>query len=227
MKLSAHWCKLENLASIIKQYRGSVSVLLIVALSLTSMNRVYSVSEQIRAVPYDGVTLYRGLFFASGPVALKIPTLRKTAKYFPADYKNMEPRLIKYIQDKDPNFFNNFAKEIQSGDRMRVARAIIATNKLQRQAVMDLTRDSKSKFALQTRQMASRSADPEPDQDHDIAVAVLTAVAVFVLILVALVLVAEPTAELKGLKFEQYVNEIVSVMPRARFDVVKPEAARP
>ena len=61
----------------LRRLTSLIAVVLAVALASTLINRVYSIPLEAPAAPYDGVTLYRALFFASGPVAGKIPTIQK------------------------------------------------------------------------------------------------------------------------------------------------------
>src|SRR5438874_2004172 len=88
--------------------------------------------------PLDGVTLYRALFFGSGPLADKIPTVAKVRPFLPPDYVSLQDPMIDKIQAKDPNFFKTFATEIQSGDHLRVAAAILNANKIQRDALIEV-----------------------------------------------------------------------------------------
>src|SRR5215471_2582610 len=101
-----------------------VATALVLLLVLSFINLGYTSPQRTSATPYDGQTLFRGLFFGSGPVAAKVPTVTKVAPYFPAEYKSVESQVIKYLQTRDPTFFDRFAKDIQSGDRVRIAAAI-------------------------------------------------------------------------------------------------------
>ena len=222
--------RLWTLASGFGWFSGGLTVVLILAITVistnvSSINRVAPVSEHVQASPYDGVTLYRGLFFASGPVATKIPTLRKAAPYFPAAYKSLEGQMINYMRQKDPTFFDRFAREIQSGDRVRVAEALRSTNKLQKQAVLEATKNSRTPFAVEVRRRSTiLRADPETDKDKDIALVVVTDkdIAIVLIYVITDIPVAETPTELKGLKFEQYVDEVVRTVPRARLEVRQP-----
>ncbi|HUQ34668.1 MAG TPA: hypothetical protein VM095_21295 [Pyrinomonadaceae bacterium] len=196
------------------RFGSSIAVVLVLALSVTSLNQVYSISEQAQTAPYDGITLYRGLFFASGPVVNKIATLNKASRYFTPEYKGLEGQVIKYLQGNDPTFFDNFAREIQSGDRARVAAVIRNTNKLQREALIAVTRKSRSRFASQVRQLTAQ-AEPSPDTDvaKDIAIIVILYVPVITMVVAA---DKAMPVEMKGLKFDQYVDEIVKAVPKMR-----------
>src|SRR5437870_2246999 len=85
---------------------------------------------QTKPETYNGETLYRGLFFASGPVAAKIPTVQRVERYLPPEYKALEDKVVQHIKSTNPTFFPNFEKEIQSGDHLRVAAAISQAAKL-------------------------------------------------------------------------------------------------
>src|SRR5262249_12647774 len=176
---------------------------------------------QVTQRPYDGITIYRGLFFGSGPVVNKIPSLRKVAGYYPPEYKALEGPITNYIKKKDPNYFVTFAADIQSGDRARVAAAIRRTNQLQREALLEVTKNQQTPLAQQARRLRENPAtpkEPEPENDANVAVEVVVWVALFVAIVIWLVAQPRPT-DLKGLRFEQYVDEIVRVMPNQRATV--------
>ncbi len=197
-------------ATFFKRLSGGLAILLALAMSISLISRVYSVPQRVQVRPYDGVTLYRGLFFASGPVAGKISTLGKVSRYFPPEYKSLENPIIKYIQEKDPKFFDRFAQEIQSGDRVRVAAEIRSTNKLQREALLAVTKNSTTPFALKARRLVNPTEkEPEAENDANVAIEVLVFVLVFVV-----AFWAAPPDELKGLTFERYVDEIVRAVPR-------------
>ena len=220
----------QKRSTIFRRVSSGIAVVLAVAVTVSLVNSAHSVQAPVQGAPYDGVTLYRGLFFASGPVASKIPTIRKVAPYLPADYKNLESQIIKYIQAKDPSYFDRFANEIQSGDRVKVANAIVRTNKLQKEAVLEVTKGSKAQFASQVRRLnnpsMTRASDPEAENDANVAAAVevwlALVVAIAGFIVVAFVLLKTKPAELKGLKYEQFVDEIVRAVPRARPSVLQP-----
>jgi SdpC family antimicrobial peptide len=203
-------------AAIVRRLSSAVAIVAAVAVTISFINSVYSDPQKVQAArPYDGLTLYRALFFASGPVAAKIPTIQKAAPYLPADYKNLEGQITKYIQAKDPAYFDNFARDIQSGDRVRVSEAIKRTSKLQREAMLAVTTRSKAQFATQVRRLrVEKEPDPEAENDANVAVEVL----VFVLIFVTVFWESpksRPT-QLKGLSFERYVDEVTRAVPKAQ-----------
>jgi SdpC family antimicrobial peptide len=211
------------------RFSSVLALLLATALVISLINRTPSVTAQKIAKPYDGLTIYRGLFFASGPVASKVPTVTKSAKYLPAEYKAMESQIITYIRTKDPAYFERFGQEMQSGDRVRVADAIKKTNLLQKEALLSLTKNSRTSFATQVQRLkdpeavrrSSKAEPDEPENDANVAVEAVVWVALFVVVFIWLV--APKTAtELKGLKFDQYVDEVVRAVPKAQLREAMP-----
>lgn len=196
---------------IIARLRNGLAVLLALALTGTVINRVYSVPPAPPAVPYDGLTLYRALFFGVGPLAAKIPTIRKSAPYFPAEYKSLEGEMTKYIQRKDPKFFERFAGDIQSGDRVKVAAAIKSANKLQRESLFAVAKNSNTQFASQVRRVSDQpQPQPTPELITDVVIIILD-----IGIILANVTTKTLPDALKGLSFERYVDEIVHAVPKA------------
>jgi SdpC family antimicrobial peptide len=209
--------KQKNRRRIFGRYAAGIAVVLTVAITVSFLNGSYSVAEPVQLRPYDGLTLYRAFFFGQGPVVSKIPSLSKVARYFPTDYKNLEGPITNYIRKKDPTFFEQFGRDIQSGDRVKVSAAIRRGNRLQKEALIEVTKNSRTQFASQVRRLQSRpgpASEPEPENDANVAVEVVVWVALFVAIVIWLVAEKTPPNELKGLRFEQYVDEIVRTMPR-------------
>jgi len=197
---------------------GAAVILLAFMLAFAKMHANSSGSAQVRGqVPtYDGVTLYRALFFGSGQLATQIPTLRKITPYYPAEYKSLEGKAIDYIKAKDPSFFDSFARDIQSGDRVKVGQALKRANIVQKDAILDLTRNYQTPFASDMRRMR---AEPEPSPSPEPFVQVVWIVCLYVPIVVSAASVRLPIADTKGLTFERYVDEIVQSVPRSRLPV--------
>jgi len=172
--------------------------------------KVETATVKVQPRPYDGKTLYEALFFASGPLATKIPTVQKAAPYFPAEYKSLEPSIEKYILANNPTFFQNFANDIQSGNRVRVAAAIKSANVQQRAALIAVTKDSKTPLGTRVRTLGSAPEPDEPENDANVAVEVL----VWVLVLVVAFLETPRPTELSGLTFDTYIDEIVRAVPK-------------
>jgi SdpC family antimicrobial peptide len=159
--------------------------------------------------PHDGVTLYRGMFFASGPVGGQIPTIRRVGPLLPAEYKALEPQAIQYIQAKDPRFFDEFAREIESGNHVRVANEIRRATAVHRQTMRAITSNSNSELAKHLRLTATLESEPDN----------LDGPVVFVVVVVVAVLLfwAQPMGPmLQGLTFDRYVDEVVRTFPAAR-----------
>jgi len=187
--------------------------------SIIAVFLVFVVSLQMcsaQPTALDGVTLYRALFFASGPLGQKIPTLQKARPFLPPDYVSMQDTMIKQIRQKDPKFFDTFAAEIQSGDHVRVAAELLRANAVQRDTLRELTKTRDTQFAKNvqrlTPEILARPVET-PEVEGNVAVFVIA-----IVLIVALAVVIAPEAKpeaLKGLSFERYVNEIVQNVPAA------------
>ena len=203
---------------IAKRIAEAIAIVVAIAIMFTLINGGYSTPAQVRIErPYDGVTIYRGLFFGNGPVVSKLPTLRKVAGFYPPEYKALETPVINYIKSKDPTYFDKFAADMQSGDRARVADAIKRTNQLQKEALLAVTKNQRSTLAQQVQRLKVNPApasEPEPENDANVAVEVVVWVALFVAIVIWLVAPQARPTELKGLRFEAYVDEITRAMPK-------------
>lgn len=111
------------------QWIAVLCVLLIFAPILWDLPQASSAEPVQR---YDGVTLYRGIFFGYGPVADKIPEVRDHLKleYFLTDpvmmngFITLYNRVMGEIRRIDPNFFNDFALAMQSGDYLLIQEMI-------------------------------------------------------------------------------------------------------
>ncbi len=206
---------------IFKSLSAAVAVVVAVALTVSLVNRVYSLPQRPEATPYDGVTLYRALFFASGPVANRIPTIVRVGPYLPSEYKDLEGQLIEYIRGKDQNFFDRFAREIQSGDRVRVLAAIKSANALQKESVIAVTSNSRTRFASEVRRERAAAAEPSPQPSPGV-ITDLASCAIIVAIVHVLTGPSVPS-ELKGLSVERYIDEIVRAVPKMPQSAFHPE----
>ncbi len=85
-------------------------------------------------LPYDGDTLFRGVFFAAGPVAKLLPEIWRNpevAAYFeqarpavPAEQAAASiDQIVGALNAQDPAFFGRFASDMQSGNRVRISQA--------------------------------------------------------------------------------------------------------
>jgi len=86
---------------------------------------------------YDGETLFRGIFFAQGPVADQFPEIWKDQQNI--DFvEQMNTRQVREsatafmagMRAKDPTFFDRFASDIQSGNPVLVDDALQYAAKL-------------------------------------------------------------------------------------------------
>lgn len=96
-------------------------------------------TQQTNKVPYSGEELFRGIFFLEGEVANKIPEIRNLKKISGfnkiSDYKKdllekTRSRIVSEIKKDHPDFFPNFAKTLQSGDRVKIQQTLIEVDKL-------------------------------------------------------------------------------------------------
>jgi SdpC family antimicrobial peptide len=202
---SAGWVRLRIV------WRLSSVIAIVVAVAVT-ISVLSSGPTPVAAAPYDGVTVYRALFFASGPLASKIPTIQKASRYLPASYKGLEAQVIKYIQTNNPKFFDNFGREIQSGDRVRVAAAIRSVRPLQKEALLAITKNQKGQFSSDVARLRVENP-PEAENDGNVAVEVL----VFVVLFVTVFWESPKNGKmaLQGLTFDRYVDEVVRAVPRS------------
>lgn len=77
-----------------------------------------------------GEEAFRGLFFAEGVVAAKLPPawgpleLSKLSPEEQAQHSQRRSQLVASIQKADPTFFERFGADIQSGDHLRIEQAL-------------------------------------------------------------------------------------------------------
>jgi hypothetical protein len=115
---------------------------------------------------YDGVTLYRGLAFGQGPVGALFPEL-EGLRQLTAKSDDRISAMVDQIAMADPTFFDRFAADIQSGDRVRIRAAL--------QEADSIGAVASSRIAI-----SQNSAYDVVDQS-DIIVLVITLVIVFVI----------------------------------------------
>lgn len=86
---------------------------------------------------YDGEELYRALFFLEGPAALLLPEQRVDAAQVQSAFAELSEdeqqivaelrnQIVDVIKDNDATYFSAFAGDIQSGNPVRVERALVA-----------------------------------------------------------------------------------------------------
>lgn len=173
-----------------------------------------------------GIELYRGLFFASGPVGQMIPTMQKLAPYLPTEYKQLEGPMIAYIQRKDPGFFARFASQIQSGNHVEVANALNEARPIHKEALLEVAKISQPEFAkrLQAAIPEATNAPTTPqykqirmaDRNPEVDVTLAVELALFLLVVLVLAIFAKttPPPNLQGITFDKLVDEIVVKVPR-------------
>ncbi|HSP17292.1 MAG TPA: hypothetical protein VLV78_21290 [Thermoanaerobaculia bacterium] len=78
---------------------------------------------------YSGEDLFRGIFFAEGDIAAKVPELRRLREAYglsalndkqKAAVRHLQDELIAQIKKADASYFTDFQAEIQSGNQVRV-----------------------------------------------------------------------------------------------------------
>ena len=88
--------------------------------------------EKTVAQSYSGEDLFKGIFLLQGAVADQISVFKKTKANFPmqgdADaqlqYNQIVDEVVEVIRTNNPQFFNAFRANIQSGDHLRVAKTL-------------------------------------------------------------------------------------------------------
>jgi len=72
----------------------------------------------------DGEAIFRGLFFAQGPVAAKFPRLAAADVAPPAELSASLDLLVAELRKNDPTFFDRFGAAMTSGRRHQIAAAL-------------------------------------------------------------------------------------------------------
>jgi len=92
-----------------------------------------AVAQPKQARSYSGEVLFRGLLFADGPVAERIPELQRAKVVYGfnrlnakqlAAVRHLEQELINRLKRGDPRYFDRFQRDIQSGDHRRVQKSL-------------------------------------------------------------------------------------------------------
>jgi cannibalism toxin, SdpC family len=91
---------------------------------------------QTTGTHYRGETVFRGLFFGTGPIAKKFPEIWEDPMLLHYNealnnkpelvrkLNELRNKLVKRIAKKDPDFFQRFGEDIQSGDHLIVQAAV-------------------------------------------------------------------------------------------------------
>lgn len=80
---------------------------------------------------YNGETLFAGLYFGEGPVAKMFPEIWESTQVAQQvsqaqnseSWNKTKAEAIAWVRTNDPDFFNRFEQDIQSGNHMRVGQA--------------------------------------------------------------------------------------------------------
>lgn len=78
----------------------------------------------MKLIEHDSLTLFKGLVLRTGPVAEAVYPEQSIGDTTSPTARRFERDLIRQIRKSDPSFFSRFAREITSGDHVRVAAAI-------------------------------------------------------------------------------------------------------
>lgn len=124
--------------------------------SLTACNAIptsgaSSITARLERTNYDGQTLLRGLFFGIGPVAELFPEiwdsprvrqLREANQLSPELLSKNVDAMIGKLNEEQPKFWVSFADNVQSGDRVRIEKAILdAANLISAVVSVNVTTD--------------------------------------------------------------------------------------
>ncbi len=121
---------------ILRICRQSLAVCLapLIACNAIPTSSSSSTAARLERTSYDGETILRGLFFGVGPVAgffpeiwdnARVRQLKEASQLSPEmQLKNVDAIVAKLTQDH-PEFWVSFADNVQSGDRVRIERAIL------------------------------------------------------------------------------------------------------
>lgn len=85
----------------------------------------------------SGVTLFRGIFLGTGPVADVVPSIAGVPGNFEPMIIELEPAVIAHVRNAAPSFFPRFGSALQSGDPTQVGRALERGTVLFRSALAD------------------------------------------------------------------------------------------
>ena len=94
---------------------------------------------------FDGVTVFRGIYFGNGPVARLLPEIWdapsvrhiRPALTSPKTLA-VEAQLIHRLQQRDPRFFDRFASQLQSGNPVMVSAGLHEANSTLRDVLASL-----------------------------------------------------------------------------------------
>lgn len=177
-----------------------------------------SVREKTRQQPttpsYSGKTIFKGLFFAEGPIAKKFPEiwknpsvtqqLSKMTAEQQVEAEELETKILNWIEVERPQFFDEFRQAIQSGEHLQIRKALDRSSSLTLKAIEDITGINPNKAVANPAKSA---------QEETCAVVVFVAVAAVVEALAFYVAKESKSAD-SSLRVEEFVNEISTRLHR-------------
>lgn len=103
--------------------------------SLTSCGATPNSVLRTNATAFNGKTLYQGLFFGEGPAAKLMPEIwqgsdvkrvkGEMTKEQRQAAQNIRSKITRGLTKENPSFFKTFAREVQSGNPVRVEGALV------------------------------------------------------------------------------------------------------
>ncbi|WP_103020450.1 hypothetical protein [Salinibacter altiplanensis] len=191
----------------------------VMALSITACDSSgISVKEKTPQQPttqaYSGKTIFKGLFFAEGPVAKKYPEiwknpsvtqqLSKMTTEQQAEAEELETKILNWIGEERPQFFGEFRQAIQSGDHLQIRKALDRSSTLTLNAIEDITGINPEKAVANPAKSAGEGT---------CAVVVFAAVAAVVVALAFYVAEISKSTD-SSLRVEEFVDEIAARLHR-------------
>jgi hypothetical protein len=127
--------------------RRAVSLVLSISLAASSLPAATSSATTQTRTPAqreDGEALFRAIFFQTGPLADEIPELRRVksiegVRRLTPQQANavhvFQSRLVQELRAARPTFFQDFERQLRSGDRARISRALAEAAQLSKQVL--------------------------------------------------------------------------------------------
>lgn len=189
-----------------------LALFLAVAMLATAMISVESKANAAStSVHYDGKTLFEGFFFGRGPVAKLFGSYYKGMPKPTAEAIATQDAWTQQIAQKDPSFFQEFANDMYSGDRARVAEAFEAAN-------WKLAEVMAPKLGLTPSELLSNAASGKGSAETQGYKYTYLDIAVIVVIFVVFVAYdpaspSSPADQLSGqdrLKYDRFINDVTT-----------------
>ncbi|WP_440081633.1 hypothetical protein [Streptosporangium sp. LJ11] len=86
---------------------------------------------------HDGESVYRGLILGIGPVAERFPEIVRPAGGVTARQEEFASAVVAAVSRRDPAFLASFGREMTSGDRVRIDRALTAAQNITRDVLAE------------------------------------------------------------------------------------------